>query len=259
MLCGGGNLPTNAKITVTAAGGTTDYEYSFDGGANYSQNNVLTTTIDGIYNIIVRDSNGCTSGAAVSRTINKLDPPMAFIFSNSQMTCPSLATDVTVVASKGVGPLQYEITSPSSVVYPTTVAVATPVTFTGLVAGDYMFKVTDSNGCTFEELYTVPILPALQLTEQVVANVSCKGGSNGNATFTVSNYALPSKYIYTVTSSPALWVSSASNTGISGDVVTLSNLIAGTYSVTITDNTTFCDITKSVTITEPADDLESLL
>ena len=255
MLCGGGNLPTNATITVTAAGGTTDYEYSFDGGAHYTPNNVLTTTIDGAYNIIVRDSNGCTSGVAVSRTINKLDPPIAFIFSNSQMTCPSLATDVTVVASNGVGPLQYEITSPSSVVYPTTVAVATPVTFTGLVAGDYMFKVTDSNGCTFEELYTVPILPALQLTEQVVANVSCKDGSNGNATFTVSNYALPSNYTYAVTSSPALWVSSPINTGISGDVVTLSNLIAGPYSVTITDNTTLCSITKSVTITEPADDL----
>jgi hypothetical protein len=27
--------------------------------------------------------------------------------------------------------------------------------FAGLVAGDYMFQVTDSNGCTYQELYTV--------------------------------------------------------------------------------------------------------
>ena len=39
MLCGGGNLPTMARITVTATGGTGALEYSFDNGNTFTIDN----------------------------------------------------------------------------------------------------------------------------------------------------------------------------------------------------------------------------
>ncbi|WP_432222644.1 T9SS type B sorting domain-containing protein [Flavobacterium sp. TMP13] len=252
MLCGGGNLPTDATITVTAAGGTGTLEYSFDNGAHYSTNNVLTTTIAGSYTIIVKDANGCTSvAAAVPETIAALDPPVITTFDSTPMTCPDLLSDVTINHTQAIGTLTYTLVSGPALALPNTTGDLSG-TYLGLITGDYEFRITDGNGCIDQEFFNVPPLPTLKLAEQIVANVNCKGGATGSATFTASDYALPSNYTYSVTSFPAGWVASSSKTL---DVITLSNLIAGTYTVKITDNTTLCDITKSVIITEPTDAL----
>ncbi|WP_223151063.1 T9SS type B sorting domain-containing protein [Flavobacterium sp. GP15] len=252
MLCGGGNLPTDATITVTAAGGTGTLEYSFDNGAHYSTNNVLTTKISGSYTIIVKDANGCTSVvAAIPETIAALDPPVITTFDSTPMTCPGLVSDVTINHTHGIGTLTYTLVSGPALALPNTTGDLSGI-YLGLIAGDYVFRITDGNGCTDEEFFNVPVLPKLKLAEQVVANVNCKGGATGSATFTASDFAVPANYSWSVTASPAGWVSSSSKTL---DVITLSNLIAGTYAVKITDNTTLCDITKSVIITEPAADL----
>ena len=67
-------------------------------------------------------------------------------------------------------------------------------------------------------------------------NVSCNGASTGSINLTASNGS--GSYSY-------LW----SNGSTSED---LSSLAAGTYSVTVTDNTCSNTATASVTITEPA-------
>ena len=48
----------NGTITVNATGGTTNYEYSLDGGATYQPSNIFTVT-DGSYVVTVKDAHGC--------------------------------------------------------------------------------------------------------------------------------------------------------------------------------------------------------
>lgn len=44
--------------------------------------------------------------------------------------------------------------------------------------GDYSVTITDSNGCTLEEIYTLKAPPVIQ-KEQIIIPESCKGLNNG--------------------------------------------------------------------------------
>ncbi|MBI2967479.1 MAG: SprB repeat-containing protein, partial [Bacteroidetes bacterium] len=105
---------------------------------------------------------------------------------------------------------------------------------TGLVAGTYSLSVTGTDGClkTFTVSVTEPAAPLSSSSSQ--NNVSCFGGSNGTTTVTAAG-GTPA-YTY-------LW-----NNGQTTSTAT--GLIAGNYTVTITDANT-CTTTAAFTITEP--------
>ncbi len=110
---------------------------------------------------------------------------------------------------------------------------------TSLLAGDYTVTVTDNNGCTFQETVTVTEPDELNAT-LTTSNVSCFGGNDGSSTAAVTGgIALVAPYTY-------LWSDGASQTTDQA-----SNLIAGDYTVTVTDNNG-CTVTQTTTITEPA-------
>jgi len=244
MLCGGGNTPTDAKITVTATGGAGNYEYSFDNGLNFSPDNFFITTTAKTYDIIVKDANGCLSAAAIG-TVNPLDPPVFAPFGLTQMTCPGLTTDVTINYTNGIGLVTYKMVSGTT----TSTSGDSSGTYTGLTPGDYVFRITDSNNCTAEKSLNIPNLPTLQMQEQVVANVDCMGNKTGSATFTASNFTASGAFTYSVVTTPLGLTYTDSKVN---DVVTLTALAKGRYEVTFKDNTTLCTVTKFVDITEPS-------
>jgi subtilisin-like proprotein convertase family protein len=49
-------------ITITASGGTPPFVYSIDGGENFDSPSSITGLPNGVYEVIVMDSNGCQSG-----------------------------------------------------------------------------------------------------------------------------------------------------------------------------------------------------
>ncbi|MCE9538725.1 MAG: gliding motility-associated C-terminal domain-containing protein [Bacteroidetes bacterium] len=110
----------------------------------------------------------------------------------------------------------------------------TTSTATGLAAGTYTVTVTDSSGCSYPS--NITITTAAQLTNSFtpVTNVSCSGGNNGSATVSVSGGILAYTY---------LWSNSETSQ-------TITNLVEGTYTVTITDSAG-CSHLDSVTITSP--------
>jgi gliding motility-associated-like protein len=57
------NPAPNGQITVTAAGGTSAYNYSIDNGVTFQLGNSFTVG-QGSYTILVKDANGCTVPAA---------------------------------------------------------------------------------------------------------------------------------------------------------------------------------------------------
>ncbi|MBK7387909.1 MAG: SprB repeat-containing protein [Bacteroidetes bacterium] len=106
---------------------------------------------------------------------------------------------------------------------------------TGLLPGTFTVTITDNSGCSIAaDTIVQNALGACQIVTDSVFNVSCNGGNDGAIYIDV--FAAIPVVIY-------LW----SNGAITQDV---TNLAAGTYTVTITD-LTLCTATQSFVITEP--------
>ena len=108
---------------------------------------------------------------------------------------------------------------------------------TGLASGTYAATLTDSNGCdtTINVLINEP--SALSASVNIISNVSCTGGNDGEATIQPNGGVAPYSY---------LWDTKGGNQ----TTATGFNLFAGNHNVTITD-ANGCDIVKTVTIIEP--------
>ncbi|WP_425636824.1 gliding motility-associated C-terminal domain-containing protein [Algoriphagus yeomjeoni] len=87
-----------------------------------------------------------------------------------------------------------------------------------LAAGTYSVLITDQTGCSFQASYSVDAATAMQLKETVVPE-SCVGTSNGEIQVTTQGGTAPYSY---------KWSNGQTSTK-------LSNVIAGNYSLTVTD------------------------
>jgi gliding motility-associated-like protein len=217
-LCNGGN---NASATVTAAGGTSGYTYSWapTGGTNPTAAGLLA----GSYTCTVTDANGCTATASLTIT-----QPTAIVLTTSfvQSTCGNPNGQADVISTGGTPGYTYSW-SPTG---------GTGATATGLMAQGYTVTVTDANGCIATASVTVPNAGTPVATITASTNVLCFGGNNGDATVTVTGAGTP-PYNYA-------W-SPTGGTGATG-----TGLIAGSYTVTVSD-VNGCSAVDSVIITEP--------
>ena len=110
-------------------------------------------------------------------------------------------------------------------------------------ADTYIVIATDANDCSISDTITVN-QPTQILANAIVNNVLCHDDSTGsiiiNATGGAGNYT----YAWTVADSTHYNVSDSTEAH-------LYNMIAGTYSIVITDSSN-CQITESYTITQPS-------
>ncbi|KRB54851.1 SprB repeat-containing protein [Flavobacterium sp. Root186] len=141
LTCGTGNAtqPAVVTINVTAGTGTAPYQYSFNGGTNYSPTNTLTTYNAGLVTAYVKDANNCIIAVPVTITIPALNAPTNMDINGTPIYCaPAANTTSTVTISNvinGVGTLQYEILSPIAV------AKQTSAVFAGLTPDTYLFQI----------------------------------------------------------------------------------------------------------------------
>ncbi len=214
--CNGGS---DGSASVTAAGGTAPYTYSWSpsGGTGTTATGLSANT----YSIYITDSKGCTFTATV--VINQ---PTLLQATTTQGNVSCFGgTDGTTTVTPGGGTSPYTYSWSNGTTTPTT---------SSLSAGTYTATVTDNKGC--QVIKTVIITePALLTTVITSSNVLCNGESNGSATATVNGGTTP----YTYSWSPA-----------GGTGATATSLIAGTYTVSVTD-VKGCISTSSVIITEP--------
>jgi Concanavalin A-like lectin/glucanases superfamily/SprB repeat/Secretion system C-terminal sorting domain len=124
--------------------------------------------------------------------------------------------------------------------------VQTTQTATGLKAGVYTVTVTDSKGAMTTANATVTQPTAItNVIASTVTNVSCFGGNNGSVTVSNPTGGTP-PYTYSWNTSPAQVIQTA------------SNLVAGTYVVTVTDSKG-CIATSSATVNQPAQALSNII
>ena len=222
-------------------GGTAPYEYAID-GITFQASDTFSGLTAGTYTITIRDANGCTDTAAPI-TIDPLNLPDDLVFTASALTCPAQTSDVTATVANGTAPFVVEIIAPAAI--PADAIAGNAATFNGLAPDTYTFRVTDANGCTYEENLTINPITPITVTGQQISPVSCFGGADGEARYTVAGFA--TSYDYSVTG-PATF----SGTGETNAVIDLTGLAAGTYDITVTDTDTNCTDTASVTIDAPA-------
>ncbi len=235
----------NATVQIqNPAGGIPPYEYSID-GINFVSglgSDTFGNLTPGTYNGTIRDTNGClfTTNAIV---IDPLTPPSDMTFTATTPTCPTQEADVQVTVVDGEAPFVLEIISPAAV--SATSISGNVAQFNGLTPDTYLFRVTDDNGCTYDETFTLSPVSPIQVTGQLISNISCLGDSDGAIRFTVSDFVASYDYVL---SGP----SGSSVTGETSSVLDFTGLAAGTYTLSVTDSDSACTNTAIVTVQAPA-------
>jgi len=235
-------LQTASIQVQNITGGTPGYTFSID-GINFVAGDTFTGLTDGDYTITVRDASGCTF-ATVPVNVPALDPPTDITFNSTAANCPAETSNVTLTAIGGSGAITYEIIAPAADVSTNATGI-----FNNLAPNTYTFRVTDNKGCSYDENYTINPVVKIDALGTLTQNVSCQGSADGAIQYNVSGFS--GNYSFTVTGPTAI----APQSGINTNPLNFSGLLAGDYTITVTDDTTNCTDTATVTVNEPADPL----
>ncbi len=232
-------VATGTIQAINVSGGTAPYQYSIN-GVTFQNSNVFANLNAGTYTITIRDANNCVTTTNPITFVQPL-PPTDITFTSSSLTCPALTSNVTATITGGTAPYTAQITSPSTI--NATSVSGNVATFNNLAVGSYTFVVTDANGCTYQENFTINPIPLINVTGNLVSNVVCFGTSTGAVTFNVSNSS--TTYSYTINGGTPV-------TNQTNSTINLNNLAAGNYTIVVTDTNTNCQSTASVTVAQPA-------
>jgi gliding motility-associated-like protein len=220
--CHGGS---NGAVDLTTSGGTPGYLYQWSSAGLILPfvTEDLTGLTAGTYLVSVTDANGCTAQASqlITQPSQEISSTPALVHIN----CFGQSTG-------SIDPAIFGGTAAYAYAWSTG---ATSSTLTGIPAGNYSLAVTDFNGCIKTFSYTL-VQPAAALNISLTGtNVLCFGDSTGSVSSLVTGGTTPYAY---------LWSNGATAPNV-------NNLIAGTYSLALTDSKG-CVALANQTITQPA-------
>lgn len=218
---------TTGAISTTITGGLSPYSYRWSNNASTS---TIANIAAGNYGLTVTDANGCVATATGSLA-NPAPLSLSHQVANDQ-DCIANNLSITALASGGRGNYAFSLNG------------ATPQAeglFTGKTTGTYTLTLQDGAGCSAEPLVlglineTLPPPPISIDTVRECVGVSASLSINGApSTGMQYNWTLPN---------------GANNPG---NVAQFSTLIAGTYSVVMTDTATGCTRTASGVVVHKA-------
>ncbi len=207
------------SATASTTGGSSPYTYAWSTGETTA---TALSLAAGTYTVTVTDNHSCTSSQSITITNQVI---ISSVVTTDSTSCNGGSDGgALVVASGGVSPYTYLWTSG-----------ATTSSIIGLSASNYSVTVTDDNGCTYSNSFTVPQPNSISTTTSAIY-ASCNGSSDGSVLVSNTNGgAAPYSFLWTT-----------GNTS-----VTVNGLTAGNYSVTVTD-AKGCTLVAGTTIAEPA-------
>ena len=221
-------------------GGIEPYTFYWDSLTGYAgdTNNMLTS---GVHTVYVVDSRGCES----TDTVFTHEPPVFEVNIIDSLTifpyCIGVnSASLTSLANGGTPPYWYEWDD--NLVTPQTTPVAT-----NLLAGVYTITVTDYRGCVVSDTRDIDTV-----TDQMTSTIYAPLMYNG---YHVSCYGENDGMLYVegggIDHTPFTYQWYGPN-GFSSTNDSITNLIAGIYSVTILDSNN-CIVNNSFNITTPLD------
>lgn len=185
-------------------GGTPPYGYQWSTGDSTSLIDGLST---GPLSLTLTDAQGCTAEAFTTIT---LDDSLDVDFELTEILCPEEATGaIEAAVAGGLPPYHFRWNTGD-----------TTALIDDLEAGIYNLTVSDQNGCSQVLTVELPAPPSFTVDFANVSNNLCDGANEGAATALVNGGTGPFTFEW-----------SNDSTGVS-----ISNLSAGTYSITVTDN-----------------------
>lgn len=218
---------TNGSIVTSATGGNAPYQYSIDFGNTFQNNATFGNLGVGFYDIMVRDSKGCTDTLL---RINLINPPTS-IRSNPTIVDVSCNGDADGSAAfspyGGVSPYQFSLNGG---------AFSSTASFSNLAPGNYNLRIVDGIGCSMDTAFNIvqPVVLQSLIINQV--DVLCNGGADGE--FTIAANGGTPGYEYSLDS-----VTFTANG-------TFTGLAAGNYYVYVRDANN-CTALNAVQINEP--------
>lgn len=213
---------SDGVASASVLGDTVNYQFLWN--SNPTQSTATATGLPaGNVLLVVTDTNVCSINSLV--TIGS-PQQMELAASAQDALCFSVANGSAEVHVVSGG------TSPFDYLWSNTL---TDSSITGLAANDYFVTVTDANGCAEFDTVTVSEPAPIEIRDSVV-DVSCFGFADGRILINVSG-GTPSFSF--------LW-SNADNTPIADD------LVAGNYSVTVTDLNGCRDSLTGIAVAEPS-------
>lgn len=220
-----------ARVSSKVGGGTGTYKYSWSSGQSSAN---IENLKDGTYTLTVTDANNCeiakdtqlVSPSELKTQIVRAIAPSCFGYSNGALETES---------SGGTSPYKYAWSSGQI-----------SKNIEQITAGIYKFVVTDANNCSKDASVTLTTPPQLEISAQVLSNVSCKGGHDGAISFVGVGGTPP--YSKLLTNSTI-----TKNIGDSS----INNLFVGDYLLIISDSN-LCENTQKIEINEPEAQLATM-
>lgn len=210
---------SDGVLEVSGIGGVGPYSFSWSHGPTKPR---VTDLKAGNYEVSITDKNGCT--VIQNFDINQPDELLASLTKSEDVLCHGSNEGVLEIeATGGVGPYQYQWDhGPKS------------ARIDELKAGNYSVIVTDKNGCTFEESYTVNEPDELDYSIVSVQDNDCFGSKDGSIEISAFGGTAPHTILWN--HGPKTWA--------------INELQAGTYKAIITDQNG-CDKTVEIEVKEP--------
>ncbi|MEX2590883.1 MAG: gliding motility-associated C-terminal domain-containing protein [Chitinophagales bacterium] len=201
LQCGG---DSSGSLQSTVNGGIPPYSYQWSNGAATSD---IANLAAGYHSLTVSDAYGCEIEDSAY-----VDEPNPIIVQENlrDISCKGFSDgEISVSVSGGFVPYTYEWSNGATNVN----------SIDSLIADDYSLTVTDPSGCQVIEDYTLIEAPTL-LDTVIFENITCFGDSDGSIEVSASGGTPPYTFLWS-----------------SGNTSTIeSNLSAGVYDITITDD-----------------------
>ncbi|EJF53070.1 hypothetical protein SapgrDRAFT_1353 [Saprospira grandis DSM 2844] len=240
VTCNGIN---DGELTLNLFGGNGGYDYSLDGGANFTPVTtnplVLTGLAGGTYQIVIRDSSSISCEIPVSVEILETDGITVDVTTTPVSCVGDEDGAASAIASGGTGPYSFEW-SANAATQTTQTATGLDANFIDSVfqAAPYFVIVTDANGCTDTSAAVGVAEPdTLNINPVVDQNVSCFGAADASISINPTGGN-------TIDGFTVLWDNGATTTTLSdldGDIF---------YTATVTD-AKGCEEVTTVFVDEP--------
>lgn len=217
--CFGGSTGTAAG---NISGGTSPYVFNWNpSGASTPS---VTGLQAGVYTLTVTDNLGCIISNSVTLIQNSA---LAIPIVKTNETCNNLNNGSASVNASGGTPGYTYLWTPGNL---------STSSISNLASGSYTLTVTDNKGCVAIAFTTITEPPTLAANFINQQNVNCFNNSTGSVT--VNAVGGTPNYSY-------FWTPGSFSTA------SISNLQAGTYTVTVSDSNN-CQTQNSVVITQPS-------
>ncbi|MEM1217459.1 MAG: gliding motility-associated C-terminal domain-containing protein [Bacteroidota bacterium] len=225
--CSVGN---DGEATIGVTGGVFPYNYTW---SDTQVDSIAVNLSAGPYTVTVEDANGCQD--SVSVTISQPTPPTVDIFNDDNLDC-STDTDgsLTVVATAGGAPI-------TNYTWSNNVSGAGATTIDNLNPGTYFVTITAADGCEIVDSAQVIAPAPLVIDSVTTVSPLCPGDGGGTISIFTSGGTGPFFYDWSLDVFD----------GISVAVIGGAPVVAGMYSVTITDANGCPPVSTDIELLDP--------